>query len=258
MPSVKIIIATHKKYRMPDDEMYVPVQVGAEGKDDLGYTRDNTGDNISSLNPQFCELTGLYWAWKNLDADYVGLAHYRRHFRGKKKTKDPFDCVLTSKEAEELLKDNDILVTKRRNYYIETIYDHYVHTLYPEPLDETRKIIEEKCPEYLPAFDKHMKGKTMHAFNMFVMKKEYFDAYCEWLFDILFELTKRFEGTEYNSFHARYPGRISEVLLDVWMNENGYTYKEVPFVYMEKIDMFKKGMGFLKAKFLHKKYGESF
>ena len=60
------------------------------------------------------------------------------------------------------------------------------------------------------------------------------------------------------SFHARYPGRISEVLLDVWMNENGYAYKEVPFVYMEKIDMFKKGMGFLKAKFLHKKYGESF
>ena len=97
MPSVKIIIATHKKYRMPDDEMYVPVQVGAEGKDDLGYTRDNTGDNISSLNPQFCELTGLYWAWKNLDADYVGLAHYRRHFRGKKKTNDIFYCVLTSK-----------------------------------------------------------------------------------------------------------------------------------------------------------------
>ena len=171
MPSVKIIIATHKKYRMPDDEMYIPVQVGAEGKDDLGYTRDNTGDNISNLNSQYCELTGLYWAWKNLDADYVGLAHYRRHFRVKNKTKDPFDCVLTSKEAEELLKDNDILVTKRRNYYIETIYDHYVHTLYPEPLDETRKIIEEKCPEYLPAFDKHMKGKTMHAFNMFVMKK---------------------------------------------------------------------------------------
>ena len=166
--------------------------------------------------------------------------------------------VSVIKEAEELLKNNDILVTKRRNYYIETIYDHYVHTLYPEPLDETRKIIEEKCPEYLPAFDKHMKGKTMHAFNMFVMKKEYFDAYCEWLFDILFELTKRFEGTEYNSFHARYPGRISELLLDVWMNENGYAYKEVPFVYMEKIDMFKKGMGFLKAKFLHKKYGESF
>lgn len=83
--SVKIIIATHKKYRMPEDKMYVPVHVGAEGKNDLGYTKDNSGENISLLNPSFCELTGLYWAWKNLDYDYLGLAHYRRHFSLKKK-----------------------------------------------------------------------------------------------------------------------------------------------------------------------------
>lgn len=88
---VRIIIASHKKYRMPDDEMYLPLHVGAEGKKaadgndlDLGYVKDNTGDNISFLNASFCELTGLYWAWKNLDADYIGLAHYRRHFSMKK------------------------------------------------------------------------------------------------------------------------------------------------------------------------------
>ena len=82
-----IIIATHKKYQMPADKMYLPVHVGAEGKKDsdgndldLGYVKDNTGDNISLKNPSFCELTGLYWAWKNVDSDYVGLAHYRRHF----------------------------------------------------------------------------------------------------------------------------------------------------------------------------------
>ncbi len=87
---VQVIIATHKKYRMPEDEMYLPVHVGAEGKVDaegnpldLGYTKDNTGENISNLNPSFCELTGLYWAWKNLDSDYIGLAHYRRHFGNK-------------------------------------------------------------------------------------------------------------------------------------------------------------------------------
>ena len=91
---------------------------------------------------------------------------------------------------------------------------------------------------------------------MSVMKKEYFGAYCEWLSGILFELTKKFEGTEYNSFHVRYPGRISELLLDVWVMENGYACKEVPSVYMEKTNMFKKGIGFLKVKYLHKKYGE--
>lgn len=76
----KIIVATHKAYRMPTDKMYIPIQVGAIGKDSIGYQRDDTGDNISILNPFFCELTGLYWAWRNIDADYIGLVHYRRLF----------------------------------------------------------------------------------------------------------------------------------------------------------------------------------
>ena len=67
--NIKVIVATHKKYTMPNDEMYIPVHVGREGKDDLGYTPDNTGDNISNKNAYYCELTGLYWAWKNLQAD---------------------------------------------------------------------------------------------------------------------------------------------------------------------------------------------
>ena len=130
---IKVFVATHKRYRMPSDKMYLPLHVGASGKVSIGFQRDDQGDNISYLNYAFCELTGLYWGWKNCDASYKGLAHYRRHFRGQKKTKDPFDCVLTQKEAQEYLKETDILVTKRRNYYIETIYDHYCHTLYPEP-----------------------------------------------------------------------------------------------------------------------------
>ena len=77
---VALIVATHKNYWMPKDEMYVPIHVGREGKDDLGYIGDNTGDNISSKNANYCELTGLYWAWKNFDADYLGLVHYRRHY----------------------------------------------------------------------------------------------------------------------------------------------------------------------------------
>ena len=78
--SIKIIVAAHKKYWMPTDPVYLPVHVGAEGKDSIGYTPDNTGENISAKNPYFCELTGLYWAWKNLDADFIGLVHYRRYF----------------------------------------------------------------------------------------------------------------------------------------------------------------------------------
>ena len=45
--NIKIIVATHKKYKMPDDKIYMPLHVGREGKSDLGYQGDNTGDNIS-------------------------------------------------------------------------------------------------------------------------------------------------------------------------------------------------------------------
>ena len=54
---------------MPDDPMYIPVQVGSALNPPLPYIGDDTGDNISERNPYFCELTGLYWAWKNLDDD---------------------------------------------------------------------------------------------------------------------------------------------------------------------------------------------
>ena len=58
---ISVIIAAHKKYKMPEDGMYIPMQVGSQGKPDIGYIRDNTGDNISDKNKNFCELTGMYW-----------------------------------------------------------------------------------------------------------------------------------------------------------------------------------------------------
>ncbi len=261
--NIKVIVAAHKKYQMPENEMYIPVQVGAEGKEKIeGYTQDNTGDNISSKNPYFCELTGLYWAWKNLDADYKGLVHYRRYFtkakRIPKKEDEKFNIVLTKKEAEEILEKTDVILPKKRNYYIEDLYSHYKHTMYIEPLDETRKIIEEKYPEYLEEFDKLHKRTSAHVFNMFIMKKEILDEYCTWLFGILFELEKRIDASKYDSFHARFYGRVSERLLDVWINKNQIKYEEVKVMDMQKINWWKKGTSFLRAKITGKKYEKSF
>ena len=244
---VKIIVATHKPYWMPSDPLYVPLQVGAEGRESLGLTPDNTGENISYKNANYCELTGLYWAWKNLPCEYLGLAHYRRQFTMLKGTSDRRD-VLTLDQAQLLFANVDVLLPNRRNYWIETNYSQYVHAHHKEDLDETRKIIEEKYPAYIPAYDKSMKKTTGHRFNMFIMKKKLADAYCAWLFDILFELEKRLDISSYNKNDQRVFGFVSERLLDVWLMTNNIKSKDIPYIFLEKENWITKGINFIMRK----------
>lgn len=249
MSDIKIIIATHKSYQMPKDSMYLPIHVGAEGKADLGYLKDNSGDNISEKNANYCELTGLYWAWKNLDADYIGLAHYRRHFCLKSSKGDKWQKILTKEQLEPLLQKHNIILPNPRNYFIETNYDQYVHAHHAEDLDTTRQILQERYPDYLPIYDDYMKRTIGHRFNMFIMKKEIFDAYCSWLFEILFELEKRLDISDYSKNDARVFGFVSERLIDVWIENNKLSYLEMPVEFMEKENWLKKGSAFLKRKF---------
>ena len=223
-PNVKIIIAAHKVYQMPKDDMYIPLHVGAEGKKDkkgkdleLGYIKDNIGENISNLNSCFCELTGLYWAWKNVDADYIGLVHYRRHFSIKRKGKNPFDCVLTYEQLKPYLGKVKVFIPSKRKYYIETLYSHYKHTHYVVHLDETRKIIEKKYPQYLKSYDEVILHRYGYMFNMMIMEKDCLNNYCSWLFDILFELEKKLDIKELSAFQGRCYGRISEIIFNVWL-----------------------------------------
>ena len=249
--NAKVIVATHKTYRMPTDPMYVPVHVGAEGKPSLGYIGDNTGDNISLKNKNYCELSGLYWAWKNLDADYLGIAHYRRHFSIRPK-KDKWASLLSHEELMELFKDCDAILPKPRDYFIETNYTQYAHAHHAIDLDTTREILSEKYPDYLPFYDDYMKLTTGHRFNMFIMKKDIFDSYCAWLFDILFELEKRLDITKYSQNDSRVFGFVSERLLDVWLEKNNVSFREVPCMFMEKQNWIIKGFNFLKRKFIGK------
>ena len=258
----KVLVATHKIYQMPTDNIYLPIYVGANKKEEIKFIGDNTGDNISEKNPYYCELTALYWAWKNMKVEYLGLVHYRRHFTLKKiiprDEEKKFKIVLDSTQLSDLLKQTDIILPKKRKYYIENLYNHYKHTMYVEPLDETRNIIKEKYPDYIEEFDKLKKRTSAHMFNMFIMKKDILDQYCEWLFNILFELENRIDIKKYDSFHARFFGRISELLLDVWINKNKYSYTEIKVIDMQNINWIKKGNAFLKAKFKGEKYKGSF
>ncbi len=269
MPNIKIIVATTKKYRMPKDPIYVPVQVGADlsNAPDLPYIKDNTGDNISEKNPRYCELTGLYWAWKNLDADYIGLVHYRRYFASDKKKLegDPFKSIIRGKELEKLFEEYSVVVPEKRKYYIETLYSHYAHTHYEEQLQATRRVMEALHPEYIESYDRVMNRTSGYMFNMMIMRRDILDKYCEWLFEILAEIEKDRFDKGLSNYQGRYIGRISEIIFNVWMDYQlrntdieDFKVKELHCIHMESINWFKKGLAFIAAKVFHKKYKHSF
>lgn len=254
-----IVVATHKKYRMPQSDVYLPLHVGAAGKADLGYARDDQGVNISNKNNYFCELTGLYWAYKNLKPEYLGLVHYRRFFGERRLSYgDKYNNLLTRKSVNQLLVKYDVIVPQKQHYIIETVASHYSHTHNESELLITRQILVEMYPDFVKAWDTVMHRRSAHMFNMFVMKYAHAQAYCDWLFEILFELERRIDLSQYDAFQARLFGRISEFLLDVWIEYQHLSYVEMPVVYMGTIDWPRKIVSFLKARFAGVKYERSF
>ena len=261
---ITIGVATHKAYQMPSDPMYLPLHVGAALHLDVcrDMQGDDEGDQISDKNPYYCELTGLYWLWKNCGSKYKGIVHYRRHLGSpdakRRRSDDPFERLVTADELRPMLEKSGIVLAKRRNYYIETVYDHYSHTFEGCQFDLCREVLADTKPEYVEAWDHLMQSKGAHIFNMFVMREDLFDQYCQYMFEVLTELERRHDPAQYDAFGARYLGRVSERLLDPWLEVNGYSYEELPVVSPEPVDWVSKGKGFLAAKFLGKKYGKSF
>lgn len=253
--NIKVLVMAHKKYRMPDDDIYLPIHVGRKGKADIGYTSDHTGDNISALNPRLCELTGIYWAWKNFQTDCIGFVHYRRYFTDvsffRRFGKDKFNFVLGKREVEKYLSEYDMILPKKRRYYIESMYSHFVHLpyTYEKDIQTLRQIIKEKEPEYVEAFDKVMGRSSAHMFNMYIMKKDIFDRYCSWLFPILLEADQQIDVSSYTPMEARAVAYFGEFMIDVWNERQKIRYLELPVMFMENQNWLIKGGKFLLRKF---------
>ena len=235
---IRIIVALHKPYAVPEEVMYLPVFVGsAISKTALPYQRDDDGENISSLNRYYCELTGLYWAYKNLtDVKYVGLNHYRRFFKY-------HGHLLKEEEAKELLKKYPVILPGKRHYYIETVYSQYAHAHGSIGLDTAREVLAKDYPDYLDAFDRCMKRRSLHLFNMFIMRKDIFDDYCAFLFDVLQKTREKLGDVD------RLYGFLGERLLDVYLAQNHIDYMELPVLHTEPVDWGKKIVSFLKRKY---------
>lgn len=206
----RIYVITHKKIAGIPDNTYIPMQAGRAGKEDLGYLGDDKGDNISEKNPFYCELTGIYWLWKNVRCDIIGICHYRRYFMRDEK-------LLDRAYIENLIQKYPIIIPNSTCVKDANAYEHYAKRHYAKDLDLCREVIREKYPEYLDAFHYVMETILISVGNMWITRKDIFDRYCSWLFDILFEVEKRIDMTGYDDYQKRVMGFLSERLFRVWL-----------------------------------------
>lgn len=218
----RIYEITHKKFPKPDLPEYIRLQVGAALHKNLGYVADNTGDNISEKNPHYCELTGIYWLWKNISCDIIGVCHYKRYLLSN-------DDFLTKDEIETVLRDYDVILPNSLYVKGASVYEHFNLMHHIKDLDAVRDVISELYPDYLDSFDLSVRCGQITPTNMIVTRKEIFDKYCSWLFSILFEVEKRIDITGYDDYQTRIFGFLSERLTNVFFIHNSYKIKEYHF-----------------------------
>jgi hypothetical protein len=222
MEKIKILVAQHKEAEVFHNEVYTPIHVGKVlSKTDFGIPGDDTGDNISHLNPYFCELTAQYWAWKNMhDVEYIGLCHYRRYFQ----------TEFTKENVEKLMDGADIVLAKSV-YFSENLYSNLSRDLVPEDIMAFFLYMESRFRNKPIMMNFLIKRNYFNPCNMFVCKKSLFDDFCQWQFSILFDLFEILPKSPYVR-EQRLMGYLAELLLPMYCVVKGLKVKEIPIVSM--------------------------
>ena len=169
--------------------------------------KPHEGDNIDFLNPWYCELTGLYYLWKHVDDDIVGLEHYRRYFVNDRKK------LLSEKEISDILKTNDVIVCDRQ---LDIKIRHDKSSLRHQLLKRINEKDLNFFLEQLDEFEKNCinfyldKSPYKCPYNMIICKKEVLNDWAEFIFSNLHKLIKH---NVFNETNKRYVGFISEFIL---------------------------------------------
>jgi hypothetical protein len=174
---------------------------------------DNSGDNISAQNKQFCELTALYWIWKNAKEDVVGLVHYRRHF------------ILPENWLSYMVNNNVDVILPVPLYVHPNLEANYRSRHVGENWDFLMSYFEENLPEEYEDAKEFFSATGLYSpCNMLIARKEVLNDLCQWLFPILFHVAEK-GGILEDNYQNRYPGFISERLISYFFEKNRANYK---------------------------------
>ena len=253
-PDIKIFVSHRidKDSEIIDNPLYIPVRCGAvyDDRENVDMLGDDTGDNISEKRESFCELTVMYWAWKNVKADYYGLCHYRRYlsFAEEELPVNGLNEIIMesmSKDTVDYLGFYDETNLRKKIIKYDlicpssySIYDVTPNTKcknirenweffspaylnpYNHDFDLLLDLIKEYSPQYYKYALKYMNGKMFMGFNCFIMRRELFNQMCEFMFPILFEFDKRINKDNYSSTQKRATGYAGEWLFSIWVTYN--------------------------------------
>ena len=260
MTKIQIAVAYHKNSKLIKNDCLLPIQVGKACSDiDLDMQGDNTGDNISSKNFGYAELTAIYWLWKNSKADIKGLFHYRRfldlNVASEHWNEDIYEYPLSDKfsssvflsqlniseENIKTLLNKYLIITRRKedlhswsNY---SVREHYAAEHHGDHFEKALEIIKQDYPEYYKSAEKLANGHTSYFTNVFIMKKKEFNKYCSWMFDILFKIEPTLNLYDKtlapNTKKARWAGFLGERLTAIYIQkqiDDGQKVGEFPAV----------------------------
>lgn len=211
---------------MRNDDIFTPIHVGraiSPYKEELcDIIGDDTGENISSKNPSYCEMTAHYWIWKNVvDCEYVGLCHYRRYF----------GVDITESNIDQLMQDVDVILVEP-SYYIDSVYSYFAKFVGAENMTILSLVMKKLCPNYYETLQTICDGVKFHPFNMLICKKTIFDQYCEWMFAILEECEKYIKPAPYTNAR-RALAYMAEMLTGVYFIQRQMKIKSVPYYKIE-------------------------
>lgn len=272
---IEIYIACHKESELPKNDIFVPIHVGAKiAKKTLGsMQRDDEGDNISEKNPQYCEMTAQYWAWKHSTADYIGLCHYRRYLNFTNKTftnytpdnrKQVFIPVLCPQTEEkyglldkaqikDIVLQNDIIVAKAQDLSKvntpfgpqKTVLQHWIAhdqaLISVKDLKKMFDIVKRGYPYIYKYMQSYLNGKYFYGFNTFVLRADLFRSMCEFEFDVLEKLEKEVDLSQYNQQLSRIYGFMGEILFSSYIyylkkTQQTIRLKECQMLYFDQTD----------------------
>ena len=238
--NISIFVVTHKKFEINLPQGYTIIHAGKILNEDLGYSGDDSADNISKLNPYLNELTAMYWIWKNTNYSYVGTAHYRRFFSEQNSYQYSEESILKPRHAYELLQKYDALIGReglscntQKSLILYEDSDGF-DELSRTTLNIIKKSIEKYQPKYLDSFEKIIYSQGFFYCNMIITRKKIFDELCKWLFSFMLpatdEFLKTFNVEELSIKQKRILGYCAERMMSVWLLKQNLRLKDFPIM----------------------------